>query len=29
VFREQHVDVRVNDPIADAMFDATKWAAAK
>lgn len=27
VFREQYVDVRVNDPIPDATFDATKWVA--
>jgi hypothetical protein len=27
VFKEQYVDVRVNDPIADATFDATKWVA--
>jgi hypothetical protein len=27
VFREQYVDVRVNDPIPDATFDATKWLA--
>jgi len=27
VFKEQYVDVRVNDPIPDATFDATKWAA--
>jgi hypothetical protein len=25
VFREQRVDIRVNEPIADAVFDATKW----
>ena len=25
VFREQRVDVRVNEPIPDATFDATKW----
>ena len=29
VFREQLVDVRVNDPIPDAMFDPTKWVAAQ
>ena len=29
VFREQYVDVRVNDPIPEAMFDATKWVAAQ
>jgi len=27
VFKEQYVDVRVNDPIPDATFDATKWVA--
>jgi hypothetical protein len=25
VFREQHVDVKVNEPIPDMTFDATKW----
>ena len=25
VFKEQYVDVRINDPIPDAMFDAKKW----
>ena len=25
VFREQHVDVKLNEPIADVTFDATKW----
>jgi len=25
VFREQRVDIRVNDPIPDATFDAEKW----
>ena len=29
VFREQYVDVRVNDPIPDATFDPTKWVAAQ
>jgi hypothetical protein len=29
VFREQYVDVKVNDPIPDATFDATKWAVPK
>jgi hypothetical protein len=29
VFREQYVDVRVNDPIPEATFDATKWVAAQ
>jgi len=29
VFKEQYVDVRVNDTIPDAMFDATKWVAAQ
>ncbi len=27
VFKEQYVDVRVDEPIADATFDATKWVA--
>ena len=27
VFKEQYVDVRVNEPIPDATFDATKWVA--
>jgi hypothetical protein len=26
VFREQYVEIKVNDPIPDATFDATKWA---
>lgn len=25
VFKEQHIDVRVNEPIADTVFDPTKW----
>ena len=25
VFREQHVDVKLNEPMADVIFDATKW----
>ena len=25
IFREQHVDVRVNETIPDATFDASKW----
>jgi hypothetical protein len=29
VFREQYVDVRVNEPIPDATFDPTKWVAAQ
>lgn len=29
VFREQLVDVRVNDPIPDATFDPTKWVSAQ
>jgi len=29
VFKEQYVDVRVNDPIPDATFDPTKWVAAQ
>ena len=28
VFREQYVDVRVNEPIADAIFDPAKWSGA-
>jgi len=27
VFKEQYVDVRVNEPIPDTTFDATKWLA--
>jgi hypothetical protein len=27
VFKEQYVDVRVNEPLPDATFDATKWVA--
>lgn len=27
VFREQYVDIRVNEPMADATFDAARWAA--
>jgi hypothetical protein len=29
VFREQYVDVKVNDPIPDATFDPAKWVAAQ
>ena len=29
VFKEQYVDVRVNEPIPDATFDPTKWVAAQ
>jgi len=29
VFKEQYVDVRVNDPIPDSTFDPTKWVAAQ